>query len=1120
MRFTLKLILSILSLCLLFPSSGWAQRGRRVTLDLRDASVRQLFQQIESQTDYTFSYRDSEIEGLPSVTVHVRNADFEQVLKSELPGVSLQYKIVGNKIVITPLATTAPPQTIKGRVIDATGEGVVAAGVFIKGSTRGVVTDASGYYSITAPKNSVLVFSALGYSDQEVRVGQSSVVDVVLSDQYETLNEAVAIGYGTTSRKNLTTAISSIKVESVSKTANSNLSQLFMGKAAGLRANISSPQPGGAVDVSIRGAGSPIYIVDGVMVSDGELQVGHGTIEVPNSIRRAGLAGLNPGDIESVEILKDASAAIYGINAANGVILITTKKGAEGAPKVTVENSYSYVKNYKYLEPLNSQEYMNFSNIFSKEAYLLNHNMVPYGTNPYDGGWAPVYYPEEIEAATTTNWLDYILRDGHINNHSVSISGGTKKLNYYLSGNYFDQVGTVINSQMTRYTVRSNVSAQLFPFLKLTSILNINSNKYLNSNADGGGGGGIGKDALQTALAFPPYYQVYNEDGSFVRQRTMANPAEFYQYQDQSNTSGFGANFTGDVNLIKDILTFRTLFGYNHEEARRSLFIPSTLMWYEIVGTSRGHLGRNERSSRTLEGMMMYHQGFKDILTLDAVVGMGVYNQLGSSVDIDYKNANDIIAGDNLNAAEGPFIPTSGRWENEKRSQFGRFSVDLLDRYVLTGALRRDGTDKFFPDKKYAWFPSVSAAWKLSNEPFMKNISWLDLLKLRASYGVTGRDNLGTSLYGNYSASICYVRFDQNSTVFIPYIKSGSDYPDVTWEKTIMKNVGIDFHLLKSRVWGSFDLFRNDVTELLGTAPGEPLAMVGTRPVNYGHYFRSGWDATFNVIPIQKGAFSWTSQLTLTRYNMYWLERTENYDYQEYQLRDKEPMNANYFYHVTGIVNIDGSNIPASQRSLGEWACLPGYPIILDRNMDDIIDMRDIFLDDVLPQISIGFTNTFTYKNWDLDISAYGQFGATRYNYALSWANPGGLANYPAANSNQFAYWLWNSQTNPYGNKMAGVAIARGQSLPGNCGTDLGRQDASFVRIRNITLGYNLSGTSLGSMISQYVDKIRLYVDVQNPFIFTKFSGVDPEIYIGNSSSPAGYPMSRSFSVGARFNFK
>ena len=351
---------------LLFSLSASAQQGK-VNVDVKNVSLKEFFNVIEQQTDYRFSYRDSELEGKPSVTVKVTNADLASLLVSELSKADLRYTLVNDKIVVTPQPKESPEVTVSGKIVDRTGEPVIGASALVKGTSRGVIADADGKFTMTVRKDDVVVFSCLGYSDQELRIGGSNRnIEIVLEDDFEMLNEAVAVGYGTTLRKNLTTSVATIKAESVSKAANSNMSQLLMGKAAGLRANISSTQPGGNVSISIRGGGTPIYIVDGVMMPSGSLEVGNGTIETPNSINRAGLAGLNPGDIESIEVLKDASAAIYGINAANGVILITTKKGTEGAPRVTLESSYSFVRNYKYLEPLTSKEYMNFANIFSK----------------------------------------------------------------------------------------------------------------------------------------------------------------------------------------------------------------------------------------------------------------------------------------------------------------------------------------------------------------------------------------------------------------------------------------------------------------------------------------------------------------------------------------------------------------------------------------------------------------------------------------------------------------------------------------------------------------------------------------------------------------------------------
>ena len=276
---------------------------------------------------------------------------------------------------------------------------------------------------------------------------------------------------------------------------------------------------------------------------------------------------------------------------------------------------------------------------------------------------------------------------------------------------------------------------------------------------------------------------------------------------------------------------------------------------------------------------------------------------------------HDAINEHDISSAKGKFYPTSHTGKNEKRSQFFKASFDILDKYVLTATLRRDGTDKFFPGNKYALFPSVSGAWKISNENFLKNISWINLLKLRASWGKTGQDNLGSSLYGSYAPNNFKVNFSDNGIINIPYVSMGANYPDVSWQKTTMKNIGLDFYLLSDRISGSFDFFRNDITRLLGYASTSPLAIYETRPINGGHYYRRGWELmvdTKNLV----GEFTWDTSLTFSKTNSFWKERLPNYDYQIYQQRENEPMSAYYYYNVTGIINTDRSNMPESQKTI------------------------------------------------------------------------------------------------------------------------------------------------------------------------------------------------------------
>ena len=1015
--------------------------------------------------------------------------------------------------------TYAQNNKVTGRVVDAQGEPVIGASVVVKGQQKGVVTDVDGNFTIDAAKGETLQFSYIGYRTVQKAVNKSTM-DVIMTEDANVLNEVIATGYGAVSRKNLTTAIDKVKGDDVIKTGTTNMSQMLMGRAAGLQATVSSAQPGGGVSINIRGGGEPLYVVDGVVMPADALEgsTGGTNTVMPSSVNRSGLAGLNPEDIESIVVLKDASAAIYGINAANGVILITTKSGKKGKMKVSYEGSLSMVRNYKYIKQLNATDFMNYVNVFKKEQYLYNNQMVPYGPNAYDGGNDDAYTAAQISGAQNMDWASYILKKGSISAHNVTIQGGTDRLTYYLSGNYYQQNGTVANSAYERFVLRANIGAQVFKWLKVTTSLNYNKNNNNNGLVGGtsSGRGAQASGALTAALSYPSNLPLRNEDGQYYAFSTIPNPVGMLAMTNLSYSDGFNANFTFDFTIIPEMLTARALYGYNKEHAKRDVYIPSDV-YFDQMYKARGSLQNIERDNSTLEAMISFDHSFlNNALSLNAVIGMGRYFSNGSGLGVSYNEINDIIGNDNIAAASGDIKPSSNSWANEKRSQFGRFSLDILDRYVLAGTLRRDGTDKFFKDKKYNWFPSASVAWKIYNEKFMENVKWVNMLKLRASYGQTGNDNLGSTLYGAYSASGNQVAFDNNATKYVAYYLSSKDYPDVTWEKTIMKNIGLDYSILKDRVYGSFDYFWNDVTDMLGYAATEGMSMFASRPINGGHIRRYGWDATLNTVNVVTPDFRWTSMLTLSHYNSIWKEHFPNTYFEEYRQQENEPVNALYFYRTDGIINSDKSNMPAHQPKDFQY---PGCPIIKDLNGDGEITTADVDMVNVIPALYWGFGNTFNYKNWDLNIFIYSQLGLKKYNYSYDWTDGRELAN-QTTNQSTIISDVYNSQTNPNGT-LPGIAFRLSNvSLPGGAGTDVYYQNANFLRVRNITLGYTFDARTLGSL-SKYIQSIRLYADAQNPFTITSFKNFDPEVTTGGGykGGKAEYPMTRTFSFGLKATF-
>lgn len=1102
---------------------GVATFAQDISIHLRNTTVRKAITELQKQSGWSFVFASEDLNTGKIVNVDANS--MESAIAQILKGQDVTYVIDGTKVTIRKAVKPSNSGvSISGKVVDENGEPVIGAAVVRRPSGDGAITDVSGNYAMTAVQGDEILVSSLGYVDNTFVVGTRSRYDVVMEEERRSLDEAVVIGYGTTTRKNLTTAVSSISADKVTKAAVSNVSGLLLGRAAGVQSNISSPQPDGAVSISIRGGGTPVYVVDGVVMPSTAVESSAaGSSYLTSSINRSGLGGINPEDIESIEILKDASAAIYGIGASDGVVIITTKKGKQGRPMVTWSGSYSWLENTRTLKVLNADKFMRLTNAFSKEAYYYNKGIYPYGDNTYDGNWEPVYSSEYIAGNTIdTDWTSNVLRTGTINNQNITVQGGTDKLRYYLGLNYFDQDGTVYNSGMRRYVIRTNVTAELFPFVRLSTTLNYNNNKYKNSTVGADQVGGHSYGAYQAAVTYPPILGATDDDGNATMFGNVPNPAELLKIDDTTEKNSIYTNFNLDIDIVKDWLKLKGVYGLDKETVERQYYIPSTV-YFNQTYTSRGQIGTTNYQKQTIEGTLEFRHRLGDMVDLTAVAGMGVYYTNYFNHYFYYTNTNDAIGNDLAGVAEGPFTVNSSRSASEKRSQFARLSADFLDRYVISASVRRDGTDKFFPSKKYGVFPSVSVAWKITGEQWLKDVKWVNLLKLRASYGQTGRDNLGTSLYGVYALGKI-VSFDQGQTKYHPYVLSGEDYDDVSWETTEMKNIALDFSVLNDRVWGSVDFYRNDETNQLLYENASWKDMFVSRPVNDGHYKRQGVEISVNTRNIVTKDFTWTTSLNWSKNATTWVKRVANYDYAVYQLDadgnplPDEPVSYYYHYKSDGIINSDRSNMPASQMSLDESWQMPGVPIIVDKNNDGVIDVNDVYRENVGdPKFYFGFGNTFTWKNWDLDIYCYGRVGISKYNNALGYANTYSLTTL-GRNIGLTAFENYNSITNPDGT-LVGYAAQKCSTLPYSLGVDNNREDASFLRVRNITLGYTFDARALRAL-KGYVTSVRLYADAQNPFILTNFTMIDPEINTGGGQSTVvNYPQAKTWSVGVKVQF-
>ncbi|RVT79630.1 SusC/RagA family TonB-linked outer membrane protein [Flavobacterium sufflavum] len=1091
-------------------------------------TVDQVFDIIMNQTDYKFFYEEGLFKDLPKIKVKKGVENTNKLLNRSLSNGHFSVVITDNNAVIVKEKSPDTPKeiqqlSISGKVVDETGMPLPGASILKKGTTNATTTDFEGKFSIKAIKGDVLLISFIGYVQKEVLVDSQKDITVSLKPEVSSLNEIVVIGYGTQKKENVSGAVSQIKTKDIPKAANSSINQLLAGRAAGLQARQTSSEPGGNIDISIRGRGNPLIIIDGIQMPTTGLEASNSNIANElNNVRRGGFAGLSPEDIESIEVLKDASASIYGVNAGDGVILITTKKGKEGQMRINYNGSTSVVNNMKYLKTLSSSEYMKTYNMFSKDKFLFDNAMTPYGTKTpdlaaYNGAYSPFSEQDIQNPEFNTNWLDKVLKVGSIANHSLSINGGSGKLVYYASGSYFNQQGNVVNSSMERFTGKANLSFKINKFLTLNTNFNASKAEFGNTQSgwSTGGAGAQSFAGVQAAVAYPANLPVYNTNGEFSRFANIGNPVSLLDIKDKTNFTSFLTNLSLDIAIIPDVLTGKLIYGNTAETSTRDFFVPKSTFYFE-QNTARGSFNEAKRQWQTYEATLALKKSIlNDNVVVDAVFGLGEYPKESYGFGAAGAGMLDAINTANLGSATTQTTISSYKEKSKTRSYFARSSFEVLNKYVLQLGIRHDGYSGFFPQNKFASFPSASFAWKASKESFLQNIECIDLLKFRGSIGVTGAipSTFVGSAYAAYIPDSYAIRFNDGSVSYIPYTLSNIDRPELNWPKTIMKNIGMDLTLFKNRVSLSVDLFRDDVTRLITYASTDPLGFLATQPINGAHQVRKGWDITLDTKNYKSDKFKWSTTLNLSHVDFRWKDRFPNYVQSTYQGIPydgiNDPVNSIYAFKTNGILQI-GQAVPAYQPAKASY---PGSPIFVDSNNDGVIDGKDIVRFNASPDINIGLGNTFNYGDFDLSVFFYGQFGAYGNNQLLSWTNPLRIVTKDQAGIREINQ-VW-SASNPDG-KYPGVSYNE-SSLALPVGTDVRIQKRDFVRCRNITLGYNFNS----KVLKNYIKDLRFYVDVQNPFVFTKFEIGDPEVDSqGNSAGLAApYPMVRTCSLGINVNF-
>ncbi|OOQ59868.1 SusC/RagA family TonB-linked outer membrane protein [Mucilaginibacter pedocola] len=1047
----------------------------------------------------------------------------------------MQYLSADANSIAKGIADTRRFAVITGTVIDSKGLPVPGVVVSVKGTTTAAPTNVNGKFTINANPGDVLVFKMVGFTTKEVIVGSQTVINVTIEESNTGLNEVVVVGYGTQKKRDLTGAVSSVKTSELVTSQGPEIGTMLKGKVAGVTIRQNSAQPGGGFDILVRGAGSvnasnaPLYVVDGFPIT--ELQQPETLGGRYQAGTQSPLNSFNPNDIESVDVLKDASAtAIYGSRAANGVILITTKRGKEG--KATVDYSYNYTfqKYNNSFDVLPLNEWMQVRNEAGQEQWDFDNHVIPYGTatraDVIAGGVSPyrrLYTQNAINnVGRGTDWLALVTRNGQTMQHNVSVSGGSKTTKYLISGNFYDQDGIVKNSGLKRYSIRTNIDQELSKIFKLS--LNLTTSRIDNLNSQLGGDQYENSGIIRAAIQQGPHIQAIDEDGNYPLNPQLAlqpNPYSLLTITDEGRIERLLANTFLDITPI-DGLLIRLKAGIDRGYTRRQSYIPKTVLAGALEG-GRAFIGNSDNSNYLLEGTITYKKTIATDHNFEVLAGVSEqkfkdkYQTAGATGFI-----TDAFLWNNLGAGTNQQTSTSSGPQNVIASYFGRLNYNFKSKYLFTFTVRTDGASVFAKNNKWGTFPSAAVGWNVAEEPFFAGIkNVLSQFKLRFSYGQTGNATINSNAFAAYGAYPAWLSAADTKLIGVSLTRL--ENPDLKWETTTGANLGLDYSLFNGKVEGSVELFRNVISDLLDIKPLNSYQEVNTIIANVGKTLSRGIEVTIRTRNITRPNFTWTTQLNLSKYKDTWKERAPDWKPFVYQ-NDTDPIRSVYSRVSDGILQV-GEAPPVSQPELKPGMIkikdIDGYQ--RDANNNPMVDANGRFIrtgspDGIIddadtkllgtsdPSLMAGITNIITYKSFSLNFDFNGLFGRSMVdpNYVTYGVSAYGVySNGYNALRTVKNRWTPTNPTNTQPSSFYGFS-------PYGIG-DIFMQKAWFIRLQNVSLGYTLPK----SWTKGVFQSVRVHADGSNLFVITPYKGVDPE----TDSYTAAYPFIRSFVAGVNLTF-
>lgn len=1040
--------------------------------------------------------------------------------------------------------------TVKGVVSDNTGEPIIGASVVEKGKASGAVTDIDGNYTISVSNpNATLVFSYVGMKTKEEALNGRTQLNVTLEENSEALSEVVVVGYGTQRKSDITGSVARLSEDQMKQTIVTNADQMLQGKVAGVQVTQNSGAPGGATSIRIRGASSlnssnePLYVIDGVPMSTAGSEIGGfdwaGGSNGQNKVNP--LAAIAPSDIVSIDVLKDASAcAIYGAAGANGVILVTTRRGSAGRSNITYDGYVAWQETAKRLDMMNLREYAVYQKQLYDDGVLTSNNMDP-------------AYLDPSLLGRGTDWQDEVFRTAFMQSHQVSVTGGNEKTTYAMSGGWMGQQGIIIGSDFNRFNTRFNIDNNFTKWLKIGGSLaytRTDEKITLNDGSDG---------VIMQAMTMMPSVPVRDFEGNWAGPNTVNGSSTWNPVAlalEKNNTllrQRVMGNFYVSADFLK-YFTFRAEYAFDASQNKNKAYVPR-YKFGQVSNDINQMMHREDHGFFWMQkDYVTYHQTFAQKHDLTVMAGFEASKSSWDGTSLIKKNftTDDIF----IMGEDGDYYSNSG-WQDAatNASVFGRVNYGFDNRYLLTFTLRADGSSKFGPENKWGSFPSAAAAWRINQEKFMEGASsWLNNLKLRLGYGRVGNSNIDTYRY----ASAMNTMLTPNGTGYFPANLSN---PKLKWESSEQFNAGIDFAAFNNRLEFTVDVYKKQTKDLLmqvftpGHIASNDWMSIQTPYSNIGKTQNVGIDVQINVRPVVTKDFLWNAALTLSHNKNKVVALNDdsqvlygNVDwYAPFQtvtmFKTGQPMGVFYGYETEGFFMNEadiighatqtGGNVPYANRIDKDSGAWVGDIKFRDQNGDGVIDEKDQkVIGDPNPDVTFGFTNTFTYKNWELNIGLTGQIGGD----ILNWSRYK-IEGLSSIWDNQAISVLDRVQIGKIdpdgGNDISNLQVVGGgkngvprfSSLDGNQNnrmSDRWIEDGSYLRIQNISLAYTLPERWAKKA---FLQSAKIYVNLQNVYTFTKYSGYDPEIGAYNQSSllqnidRGRYPTPRTYTLGLNLSF-